>query len=474
MEGAYVLRRIAVPHGGRHGEEVRTGLDQRRAIGRRDPADRDAGDLDHRLPPFKQLQIGPVLAVFGGAGEEAAERDVVGTRLARFEREVAARVAGDANLRLPPELIARVPHVTVALAQVDPVGPQSLGQANAVVDDEGAVVRTADLLQRRGECCGGVLIDALHAELESRDVAGGQRLLKLSWERAANFERRDQVQLALRKLACVLVGMPAHSSSLAAPVRIGCSGWMYKHWRGLFYPQALPVKRWFAHYAETFDTVEINNSFYHLPPPSTFAGWREQAPAGFRYAIKANRFLTQAKKLKDCEEPLVRMMDSVWPLGEALGPMLYQLPPRFKVNLERLESFLTLLPADVTSVFEFREPTWYCDEVFALLDRYGASFCVHDMPGLTSPRLAVGPIAYVRFHGGEGKYWGRYADESLLSWTDWIVAEARNGRPVWAYFNNDIDAHAIHDALTLRAMISQALPRSVQTRESQMAANLSA
>lgn len=254
--------------------------------------------------------------------------------------------------------------------------------------------------------------------------------------------------------------MSAHDTAPAAapaPARIGCSGWIYKHWRGLFYPEKLSVKRWFDHYASEFDTVEINNSFYRLPKAQTFDSWREQAPAGFCYAVKANRFLTQAKKLKDCEEPLGRMMDPFRHLGPTLGPILYQLPPRFRLNLERLESFLRLVPKDVTNVFEFREPSWYTDEVFALLDRYGASFCAHDMPGSQSPRLAVGPIAYVRFHGGLGKYWGRYSDASLLNWTDWIGEQTRAGRPVWAYFNNDPEAHAIHDAQTLRAMVRQTL-----------------
>jgi uncharacterized protein YecE (DUF72 family) len=250
--------------------------------------------------------------------------------------------------------------------------------------------------------------------------------------------------------------MVAQASVPLAPVRIGCSGWIYQHWRGLFYPEKLAVKRWFAFYAETFDTVEINNSFYRLPKPDTFEAWRKQAPPGFCYAVKANRFLTQAKKLKDCEEPLVRQMASFNALKPALGPVLYQLPPRFKVNLERLESFLKLLPEDVINVFEFREPSWYCDEVFALLARYGASFCAHDMPGSQSPRLAVGPVAYLRFHGGLSKYYGRYSDEALLDWTDWIVEQARGGRPVWGYFNNDPEAQAIHDAQTLRAMVLQA------------------
>jgi uncharacterized protein YecE (DUF72 family) len=239
-------------------------------------------------------------------------------------------------------------------------------------------------------------------------------------------------------------------------IRIGCSGWNYKHWRERFYPKGLPVRSWFAFYAEHFDTVEINNSFYRLPKPETFAKWRGQAPPGFCYAVKANRFLTQAKKLKDCQEPLERMMTPMRQLGDRLGPVLFQLPPRFRINLERLESFLRLLPGDVVSVFEFREKSWLVAETLQLLDRYGASFCVHDMAGSATERWAVGRIAYVRFHGGVGKYWGRYSDETLLSWSDWIAEQARGGRPVWCYFNNDIDGHAIHDAQTLKAMVAQA------------------
>jgi uncharacterized protein YecE (DUF72 family) len=240
-------------------------------------------------------------------------------------------------------------------------------------------------------------------------------------------------------------------------IRIGCSGWNYRHWRERFYPKGLPQRRWFDFYAAHFDTVEINNSFYRLPKAETFEAWRAQAPPGFCYAVKANRFLTQAKKLKDCAEPLQRMMTPFRVLGDRLGPILYQLPPRFRVNLERLESFLELVPKDVTSVFEFREPSWYRDETWALLERHGASFCVHDMPGSATERLAIGRAAYVRFHGSAGKYRGRYPDDALLGWTDWLVGEAKAGRTVWCYFNNDIDAHAIHDAQTLKAMVAQAM-----------------
>lgn len=245
------------------------------------------------------------------------------------------------------------------------------------------------------------------------------------------------------------------ADAVAAPVRIGCSGWVYQHWRGLFYPEGLPVKRWFAHYADEFDTVEINNSFYRLPKAATFEAWLDQAPPGFRYSVKANRYVTQAKKLKDPEETVPNIMAPIRRLGEALGPVLYQLPPRFKLNLERLERFLEVLPEDATNIFEFRDKSWYDDRVLALLDRHGAGFCAHDMPELQSPRLAVGPVAYVRFHGGTGKYWGRYPDDRLLGWADWMIGEANAGRPVWAYFNNDPDAHAIEDARTLKSMVRQ-------------------
>jgi len=245
------------------------------------------------------------------------------------------------------------------------------------------------------------------------------------------------------------------SNAGLSPIRIGCSGWIYRHWRGRFYPERLPVKKWFGFYADHFDTVEINNSFYRLPKAQTFDAWRFQAPPGFVYAVKANRFLTQAKKLKDCEEPLERMMTPFRHLQSALGPILYQLPPRFRLNLERLERFLALIPKDVTNVFEFRDNSWFVGEVYEMLQRYGASFCVHDMLGLDSQRIVTGPAAYVRFHGGEGKYWGRYPPERLLTCAEWMVEEAGRGRTVWAYFNNDIDGHAIQDALALKAIIAQ-------------------
>jgi uncharacterized protein YecE (DUF72 family) len=244
---------------------------------------------------------------------------------------------------------------------------------------------------------------------------------------------------------------------MTGTVRIGCSGWIYRHWRELFYPAKLPQRLWFAHYSATFATVELNTSFYHLPKPESFAKWRDQAPPDFRYAVKAPRFITHMKKLKECSEPVEEFLRRARNLGGAIGPILYQLPPRWALDRGRLEQFIDLLPPDLAHVLEFREKSWMTAEVLALLDSRGIAFCAHDMPGLATARWASGPIAYVRFHGAAGKYVGRYSDEALLGWTDWIVAEARSGRDVWCYFNNDIHGHAIDDALTLRAMVSQAL-----------------
>jgi uncharacterized protein YecE (DUF72 family) len=236
-------------------------------------------------------------------------------------------------------------------------------------------------------------------------------------------------------------------------IRIGCSGWSYRHWRGDFYPEGLPVKHWFEHYARHFDTVEINASFYRLPEASVFAKWRDQAPPGFCYAVKAPRFITHMKKLKDCKQSLAEFLDRARHLGPALGPILYQLPPRWRCDRERLAGFLALLPPDLAHVFEFREPSWLEPDVLAMLDVAGAGFCVHDMPGLCTQRAATGGAAYVRFHGTSGKYVGRYSEDALSDWAEWMKAQAALGRTVWTYFNNDIHAHAIADATGLKGRL---------------------
>lgn len=246
------------------------------------------------------------------------------------------------------------------------------------------------------------------------------------------------------------------AESLNRTIHIGCSGWHYAHWRGVFYPAELPTSRWFAHYSLSFDTVEINNSFYKLPTAETFAGWREQAPPRFLYAVKASRFLTHMKKLKDPADPLERFFDRTRHLGSHLGPVLYQLPPQWPVNVERFEAFLRALPRGYRHVVEFRDPSWYNDRIYALLQHYGVALCLHDMQGSATDKLVVGPFIYVRFHFGTTKYGGRYGDDRLDAWAEWLAARASEGHNAFAYFNNDTGGHAPRDAVRLRQRVARA------------------
>src|SRR5262249_37843796 len=219
-------------------------------------------------------------------------------------------------------------------------------------------------------------------------------------------------------------------------IRIGCSGWQYTHWRGDFYPAELPQPTWLDYYAARFDTVEINNTFYRLPDAATFASWARRAPRGFVYAVKASRYLTHMKKLKDPHDPLRLFFTRAKRLDHAFGPVLYQLPPRWPANVERLEAFLKAVPHRRRQAVEFREPSWYSGEVFELLARHHVALCLHDMEGSATDRRAVGPFIYVRFHGTQ-KYTGSYSDRAIENWAEWLAARYAEGRPIYAYFNND-------------------------------------
>jgi len=238
-------------------------------------------------------------------------------------------------------------------------------------------------------------------------------------------------------------------------IRIGTSGWNYRHWKGVFYPDEIRQKDWFSHYASKFDTVEVNNTFYQLPAPSTFDKWRVQAPEGFVYTIKANRYITHVKRLRQAEEAVELFLNRARALGAHLGPILYQLPPRFKKDLDTLSRFLDLLPGDLIAVFEFRNPSWHSEDTFALLEGAGASFCAHDMPGMTVPQRALGRIAYARFHGGTDKYRGTYGEKAIGTWARWLHEQYEKGRDVYAYFNNDVEGHAPTDAARLRAALNE-------------------
>jgi uncharacterized protein YecE (DUF72 family) len=218
----------------------------------------------------------------------------------------------------------------------------------------------------------------------------------------------------------------------------------------------MPQKQWFEFYSESFDTVEINNTFYRLPAEETVAGWARKARKGFLFSVKASRYVTHIKRLKDVQESVSLILGRVRLLGEHLGPVLYQLPPKFNCDLERFEDFLKLLPDDIIHVFEFRDQRWINDDVFSLLVQYKVSHCVHDMGGLNIPRRAVGPVAYVRFHGMNGRFHGNYPDSALSEWAQWLKNEAEeNGRDVYAYFNNDVEAHAVFNAQKLREQLTE-------------------
>jgi uncharacterized protein YecE (DUF72 family) len=234
-------------------------------------------------------------------------------------------------------------------------------------------------------------------------------------------------------------------------VRVGTSGWIYRHWRGTFYPADLPAKRWFDFYSEHFDTVEVNYTFYRLPPAETFAAWRRQAPPGFLYAVKASRFLTHRKKLKDPAAPLQNLLTPARELGPHLGPVLYQLPPRWHCNVGRLREFIALLPRDLHHVFEFRDPSWYNPAVRELLAESGMSFCVHDLKGAACPEWVTGPLVYVRFHGPTAvAYAGGYTAGHLRRWAEKIERHREAGRDVFVYFNNDDRALAVANARQLQ------------------------
>ncbi|GIW44323.1 MAG: hypothetical protein KatS3mg077_1605 [Candidatus Binatia bacterium] len=240
-----------------------------------------------------------------------------------------------------------------------------------------------------------------------------------------------------------------------APIYVGCSGWQYTGWRGRFYPEGLPANQYFPFYAQHFDTVEINSTFYRMPTPEVVRHWRAMAPPGFLFAVKANRFLTHRKKLHEVERILDQFFRTISELGEHLGPVLYQLPPGWKCNVERLAAFLTQLPPGHVHAFEFRHPSWFEPRVRQLLAEAGAVFVVHDFPGLRVPRVRVGPAVYVRFHGPIPGYAGRYSRPRLRRWARWLRAQARAGKACYAYFNNDVEAAAVQDALYLRALVQQ-------------------
>jgi uncharacterized protein YecE (DUF72 family) len=230
-------------------------------------------------------------------------------------------------------------------------------------------------------------------------------------------------------------------------LRIGTSGYHYDHWRGVFYPEELPKTEWFSHYATQFDTVEINNTFYRLPEAKTFETWQRQAPKGFCYALKFSRYGSHIVRLKKPRGTIGRFLKRAERLGEFLGPVLVQLPPNWKADPDRLAAFLRAAPKNRRWTVEFRDPRWFCEEVFAILNEHDCALCIHDMIE-DHPRLVTAGWVYLRFHGE--RYGGSYPAEKLRTEARWIKLQLADGKDVFAYFNNDAEGYAVENAVELR------------------------
>jgi uncharacterized protein YecE (DUF72 family) len=235
---------------------------------------------------------------------------------------------------------------------------------------------------------------------------------------------------------------------------VGTSGWHYAHWKGPFYPERLPSTHFLSFYAQHFDTVELNSTFYRLPPPAAPAQWKKEAPAGFCFAAKGSRYLTHMKKLRDAEPGVEKFFERIRGLGNKLGPIVFQLPPQWPVNQERLDSFLRILPRRRKYAFEFRNASWNTAAIYRLLEKRNAALCIFHLDGVQSPIEATADFTYVRLHGPGGKYQGSYDDRTLRLWAKriekWQLAAS------YIYFDNDQAGYAPQNAQRLRQILGLA------------------
>jgi uncharacterized protein YecE (DUF72 family) len=240
---------------------------------------------------------------------------------------------------------------------------------------------------------------------------------------------------------------------LKAVIHLGTSGYSYDHWRHIFYPRGMPTRAWLEHYSRIFSTVELNATFYRLPTDNAVDGWREGTPKGFVFAAKGSRYLTHMKRLLDPGPGLDRYFERICRLRRKLSVVLWQLPPQMdKADPRRLESFLMKLPRKgLRHAFEFRSDAWYVEEICDLLDHYGAAFCEHDLVAMKPPRT-TGGFRYLRFHGNTGKYFGLYGRRALRPVARDLLR--RSGEDAYVYFNNDLQGHALKDAMDLSELLA--------------------
>ena len=241
---------------------------------------------------------------------------------------------------------------------------------------------------------------------------------------------------------------------MSGKVFIGTSGWNYKHWLGSLYPEDLPDKEMLSFYAEHFETVEINNTFYHLPSFKTLRTWRETVPRTFTFAVKGSRFITHMKKLKAPKTSTKKFFTRAERLEDKLGPILFQLPPHWGCDPDRLADFLDALPSRHRYVFEFRDRSWHTKKVYDLLKKHNAAFCIYDLAGKESPLEITAAFTYIRLHGPtQAAYAGSYPQQTLKKWARRTKEWGKDLKAVYFYFNNDPTGHAVRNAMKLKALI---------------------
>lgn len=233
---------------------------------------------------------------------------------------------------------------------------------------------------------------------------------------------------------------------------VGTSGWQYRDWRSTFYPTELPNRQWLEYYAQRFVTVEINNTFYRLPPRSTFTGWRERTPDDFEFAVKMSRYLTHVRRLHNPAQPVSRFLEAAGGLGRKLGPVLLQLPPTLPADVDALDAALSRLAGRVRVAVEPRHPSWWDDRVRQTLDRHGAALCWADRDGRpVTPLWRTAGFGYLRMHHGTAHPRPRYGQAAIRSWVDRVASTWTEDEQVYVFFNNDHGGAAIVDAIAFAA-----------------------
>jgi len=236
-------------------------------------------------------------------------------------------------------------------------------------------------------------------------------------------------------------------------IHIGTSGWHYKHWKGTFYPANIKEADQFEEYRKHFSTVEINNSFYRLPDQQTFKKWNDVTPANFVFAVKGSRFFTHMKKLNLDKEGISRFFTNIRGLRQKVNVILFQLPPKWKVNEDRLKNFISILPKRYRYAFEFREHSWYTEEIYGILKKYNCAFCIYELAGHISPMRVTADFVYIRLHGPGDKYQGSYSESTLTEWAEQIKNWRKEGLDVFIYFDNDQNGYAAFNAVRLKKLI---------------------